>query len=313
MLKNGGVVGLEGSSNNVFQEPAHNSCDADDEETHERVTQFDDQPLDMTCKKDVRKRTLDQTTDEAKSPEVQEAKKLKCSGGAVPGGKRKLLRKKRYHKRVSDVQVSRPSVISFAGSSGNYTSSSSNEDPEEDDSRARRRKKINDRKKLFVHADVEEHFRRSLGGVLYDLVNKQPRNTNEESRNSLISSAGDPQDTIVNDVIRPSDVDDHFAKALGTETWSKIVNNTRGVINSSSSTPPLQEHRTPPPPSIAGGSGAAAILPSDTPPTIQLSKTSNSYKIESILGTNVNADSTTIKQPRYDRPSPPPYVPTTSS
>jgi len=309
MLKNGLLSGC--SSSNGFQEPAHHSCDADDEETHERVAQFDDQPLDMSCKKDVRKRALETNNDdEPNSPQngVQEPKKLKSSGGA-PAGKRKLLRKKRYHKRVSDVPVSRPSVISFAGSSGNYTSSSSNEEPDEDDSRARRRKKINDRKKLFVHADVEEHFRRSLGGVLYDLVNKQPSNNQEESRNSVNSSAGDPQENVINEVIPPTDVDDHFAKALGTETWSKIVNNTRTVINSSSSTPPLQEHRTPPPPSIGG-------LP-PTPPQLQSVKTSNSYKIESILGTNVSAERPTIKQPPpvYEntrRSPPPPYIPTTT-
>ncbi|ODM90607.1 Transcription cofactor vestigial-like protein 4 [Orchesella cincta] len=296
MLKNGGV-----SKSPEYESHSVHSCDADDEETHERVAVYDDQPLDMTCKKDARKRALE--SDDQGSAEgngLQDPKKLKCSGA-----KRKLLRKKRYHKRVSDVQVSRPSVISFAGSSGNYTSSSSNEEPEEDDSRARRRKKMNDRKKLFVHADVEEHFRRSLGGVLYDLVNKQEKN--EESRNSIHSSAGDPQDNFVAEVIRPSDVDDHFAKALGTETWSKIVKNSRGV-NSSSSTPPLQEHRTTPP--------AAATLNPTPPPTI-VSKTSNSYKIESILGTSVSAsERPTIKQPPvYDntrRSPPPPYTTTTS-
>lgn len=124
------------------------SCDADDEEPENDY----DTVLDLSCKR-------------------TDVKDEEGSGGGKKEAKRKHLRKKRRDERngggvpgtavLGSVLVARPSVISFVPA--DQETSSSDEDEAARVFRRRRNKRaVYLREESF---DVDEHFRRSLGGV----------------------------------------------------------------------------------------------------------------------------------------------------
>jgi len=82
--------------------------------------------------------------------------------------------------------------------------------------------------------DIDEHFRRSLGEDFDKLKNVANGKDLKKRKISEENTGGSGERRVVDGQQEGQQlsVDDHFAKALGSETWSRITSNKRKAESS---------------------------------------------------------------------------------